>query len=111
MDFERLVVWQRAVDLSVQIYTHFGDSKDFGFKDQITRSSLSIPSNIAEGMARRSDKEKLNFINIAQGSCAELRTQIFIGIRINYIPDELGNVWIQETRELGSMLFGLANSI
>ena len=59
--------------------------KDYGFKDQITRSGLSIPSNIAEGFGWSSDKEKSNFLSYARGSCAELRTQAYIGIEIGYI--------------------------
>ena len=64
--------------------------KDFGFKDQITRSSLSIPSNIAEGMERSTEKEKARFLEIARGSAAELRTPIMIGIEIEYINKETG---------------------
>jgi four helix bundle protein len=54
------------------------DIKDFGFRDQITRAGLSIPSNIAEGYERNSDKELANFLNYAKGSAGELRTQIYI---------------------------------
>ncbi len=56
MKCERLDVWKRSCRQSVHIYKHFSDSKDFGFKDQITRSSLSIASNIAEGLEKESDK-------------------------------------------------------
>ncbi|QEP43511.1 four helix bundle protein [Ectothiorhodospiraceae bacterium BW-2] len=82
MRFEDLEVWKRSARLSAEIYKHFAESRDYGFKDQITRSGLSIPSNIAEGMERSSNKEKAHFLDIAKGSCAELRTQIYIGIEI-----------------------------
>ena len=78
-----------------------------GFKDQFTRSGLSIPSNIAEGFGRATDKDKSNFLNYAKASCAELKTQIYIGMEIGYIPKEPGKSWIQETIEIASMLTGL----
>ncbi|NOZ73987.1 MAG: four helix bundle protein [FCB group bacterium] len=109
--FENLDVWQRSVALSAKIYKYFKDSKDYGFKDQITRSSLSIPSNISEGYERESAKEKKYFYTIAKGSVAELRTQIFIGMKIEYIDKENGKEWIQESRELSAMIVGLINSI
>ena len=79
----------------------------YGFRDQITRSGLSIPSNIAEGIERSTIKEKKNFLNYSKGSCAELRTQIYIGIEIGYIPRDEGNIWTKETEEVSSMLNGL----
>lgn len=85
MKFEDLEVWKRSVRLSSELYKSFTDCKDFGFKDQITRSGLSIPSNIAEGSERSSQKDFIRFLHYAKGSCAELRTQIYIGIEIGYI--------------------------
>ncbi|WP_421555348.1 four helix bundle protein [Pseudomonas kitaguniensis] len=111
MDFERLVVWQRSRRLAVGVYRELADCRDFGFKDQITRSALSVPSNIAEGMERRSVKEKAHFLWIAKGSCGELRTQILIGSDIAYIAQPLADNWIAETRELSKMLCGLINKI
>ena len=85
--------------------------KDFGFKDQITRSSLSIPSKIAEGMERSTEKEKARFLEIARGSAAELKTQIMIGIEIKYINKETGEQWLKETKEISAMLIGLTRSL
>ena len=111
MPFENLEVWKRAKELSVSIYRSMANLKDFGFKDQITRSSLSIPSNIAEGMERSTEKEKARFLEIARGSAAELRTQIMIGIEIEYINKETGEQWLKETKEISAMLVGLTHSI
>ncbi|MGF1763360.1 four helix bundle protein, partial [Aliivibrio kagoshimensis] len=82
MRFEDLEVWKRSARLSAEVYKCFLKSKDFGFKDQITRSSLSISSNIAEGYERRSNKEFLLFLSYARGPSGELRSQIYIGIEI-----------------------------
>ena len=110
MRCERLDVWKRSCRLSVDIYKYFSTCKDYGFKDQITRSSLSIASNIAEGVEKESNKEKIRFIEIARGSTAELITQIYIGIEINYINKETGLLWIKEIHEISSMLIGLKRS-
>lgn len=77
------------------------------FSVQITRSGLSIPSNIAEGFGRMTDKDKANFLGYARGSCAELRTQIYIGAEIGYIDQKTGKHWISETEEITAMLTGL----
>ena len=107
MKFEDLEVWKRAVRLSADLYKQLRDMKDYGFKDQITRSGLSVPSNIAEGFERESQKECINFFSYAKGSCGELRCQTYIGVDIGYIPTDLGKKWIQETIEISSMLSGL----
>ncbi|WP_263079359.1 four helix bundle protein [Endozoicomonas sp. Mp262] len=111
MNFEKLEVWKRSARLSAQLYKELKRLRDYGFRDQITRSGLSVPSNIAEGMARNSSKEKVHFLSIANGSCAELRTQIYIGMEIGYIESQTGKSWLQDTREISSMLFSLSKSI
>jgi len=107
MRCERLDVWKRSCRLSVDVYKCFYSIKDYGFKDQITRSSLSIASNIAEGIEKESDKEKVRFIEIARGSGAELITQTYIGIEIGYIDKSTGINWVNEIREILKMLNGL----
>jgi len=108
--FEDLDVWKRSARLSAELYKELINLKDYGFKDQITRSGLSIPSNIAEGYERNTYKEKINFLNYAKGLAGELRTQIYIGIDINYIPKQKGKIWIKESEEITRMLFGLIKS-
>jgi len=85
MPFEDLEVWKRSARLSANIYKELAELRDFGFRDQITRAGLSIPSNIAEGMERISRKEQMRFLDIAKASCAEVRTQIWIGMEVGYI--------------------------
>lgn len=97
--------------MSSDIYLKLSNLQDYGFKDQLTRSGLSIPSNIAEGLERISDREKIRFLGIARGSLAEAQTQIYIGMKIQYINSNLGTIWIKELEEIGKMLTGLINSI
>lgn len=111
MKYEDLEVWQRSVDLSVVLYRFFSNTRDFGFKEQITRSGLSIPSNIAEGAERFSSKEKIYFFRVAKGSCGELATQIYIGIRADMIDAHAGGIWINEVKQIAAMLGGLINHL
>ena len=111
MKCETLDVWKRSCRTSVEVYKTLAELKDYGFKDQITRSALSIASNIAEGMEKESDKEKMRFIEISKGSAAELITQIYIGIEINYIDKEIGINWVKELNEILCMLSGLKKTI
>lgn len=109
--FEDLEVWKRSARLSAEIYKELLDLKDFGFRDQITRSGLSIPSNIAEGYERDTAKETANFLNYAKGSAGELRTQIYIGMDIGYIDHDTGKSWLNEAEEISRMLYGLIKNI
>jgi len=104
MNFEKLDVWKRASALSADVYIQLKNLKDYGFKDQITRSGLSIPSNIAEGMERETDKEVLRFLVIAKSSAAELVTQTYIGMKIDYIPKNIGKQWVAETKQISKMI-------
>jgi four helix bundle protein len=107
--FEELEVWKKSAALSAGLYKFFIKSRDFGFRDQITRASLSIPSNIAEGYERESRKEVINFLLYAKGSAGELRTQIYIGIKIGYIDKTTGKKWIAEAESISKMLQSLIN--
>jgi four helix bundle protein len=110
MRFEDLEVWKRLARLCADVYKGLGGLIDYGFKDQITRSALSVPSNISEGYERESMKEMINFLSYAKGSAGELRTQIYIGIEIEYIPQNIGKQWLNEVLEISKMLHGLIQS-
>ena len=111
MKFEDMDIWKRSARLSAELYKHFSGCRDFGFRDQITRSGLSVPSNIAEGSERGSKKDFIRFLHYAKGSCGEIRTQVYIGMKIGYISQENGKNWIQETRELSAMIVAFISSI
>ena len=111
MRYENLEVWKRSFRLSVNIHQLFAENKNFGFKDQICRSSLSVPSNIAEGLERETEKDKARFLVIAKGSIGELKTQIMIAIELAYIPIELGDTLASECEEIARMLGGFIKKI
>ncbi|HBE43582.1 MAG TPA: four helix bundle protein [Bacteroidales bacterium] len=106
-NFQELRVWQTAKVLAVKIYRLTNSSKlskDFGFKDQIQRSAISIPSNIAEGDELETDKQSVRFFYIAKASSAELLTQIIIGTEIGYIDKEEAEKLIEDCRIISVML-------
>jgi four helix bundle protein len=104
MKFEDMDVWKVAARLSVSVYRELAHLKDYGFRDQITRSGLSISSNIAEGLGRSTDKDKRNFLNYAKGSCAEFRSQTYIGIKAGFIDQAIGSTWVNESNNISAML-------
>lgn len=111
MKCERLDVWKKAARLSSDVYKAFKDCKDFGFKDQITRAGLSIPSNIAEGMEKESLKDQIRFLDIAKGSTAEFATQTYIAMDINYIGKSIGKEWVDRADHLIAMTTKLQQSL
>ncbi len=109
--FENLDVWKRSCQLSVRIYNLMKDSKEYSLKDQIFRSSISIPSNIAEGAERDSKKEFIRFLHISKGSAAELRTQIYIACRLKLINENDAMDIVNELKAISKMLHSLIKSI
>ncbi len=109
--FEKLEVWQRGRQLAVDLYRALSDCRDRGFKDQVTRAALSIPSNIAEGYERGSRKEYARFVRIAKGSCGELRTQLQIGREVGFLNEERAREFVSRATELARMLQGLIRSL
>jgi four helix bundle protein len=89
--FEELEVWKLSMELCSEIYKLTNTElfmKDFGLKDQIRRSAISVPSNISEGYERDSKNQFVYFLTIAKGSCGELRTQLKIARNLNYFEEE-----------------------
>ncbi|PKP09566.1 MAG: four helix bundle protein [Bacteroidetes bacterium HGW-Bacteroidetes-4] len=107
MQFEDLEVWKESMDLKESVYKTFANCKDYSFKDQIQRASVSIPSNIAEGFDRQTNKEFIQFLFIARGSCSELRTQLMFANRLGFIEEKTSEPYIEITRKLSAMLFNL----
>lgn len=109
-NFLKLRVWQLAKEIAVKIYrlTKSNEfSKDFGLKDQIQRSSVSIASNIAEGDELGTDKLAIRYFYIAKGSTAELMTQLIIANEIGYIDDLTRNNLVDDCDKISAMLSNL----
>ena len=81
--------------------------KDFGLRDQIQRSAVSIPSNISEGFDRKGNKEFIQFLYIAKGSCLELRTQLYIALETGTIDKSIGKDFIDKSKMISAMLYKL----
>ncbi len=109
--FENLEVWKRSCRITVELYKALEDCQDFGLKDQMTRAAVKIPSNIAEGAERRTPKEFCNFLAIAKGSAAELRTQLYIASKIALLPPELCREFTSELKEISAMLQKLISTL
>ncbi len=97
--------------MAVDIYGVFKECRDYGFKDQICRAAVSVPSNIAEGYERNSPRDFIRFLNIAKGSCGELRTQLYIAKELEYIDQDFFTDLLERSRAISAMLIGLIRSI
>ena len=109
--FEDLEVWKKSCRLAVTIYKLLRDCRDYGIKDQMLRSSISIPSNIAEGSERNSIPDFQRFLNIANGSAAELRTQVYISREVEILSKNDSKKIIQELKSISKMIQALKNSM
>ena len=111
---KKLNAWSDAVDLAQQIYRvteRFPSNEQFGLTSQIRRAAVSIPSNIAEGAARQTKKEFLNFLHIAKGSLSELDTQLEIARRLEYLDKARWETLDERLERIDRMLSGLVRSL
>lgn len=112
--FENLVVYQRSLDFVEHVYLllqKFPKEEVYSLGNQIRRASVSVPSNIAEGMSRFSDKEKIHFIEISYSSLMETYCQFNIAKRLNYISEEDLMAIIEEIKNIARPLSGLRKSL
>ncbi len=107
--FEDLIAWKKGQDLAVLVYNEFKNSKDYGFKDQICRASVSVSNNIAEGFDRSTKKEFSRFLYIAKGSCAEVRSMMYLATRLGYSSTETTTKIQNLTEEIAKIIRGLLN--
>src|SRR5690606_12231933 len=110
-NFKELVVWQKAVDLSVDIYecsNEFPKEEIYGITSQLRRSAVSIPSNIAEGSGRNSDREFSQFLSIALGSSFELETQLIIAQKVGFKIEEKV---FSEVHHIQNMIYKLKKTL
>lgn len=110
-EYKKLIVWGKSIDFCTDIYRvtrSFPSKEDFGITSQLRRASVSIPSNIAEGSKRSTDKDFRSFLRIAHGSGAEIETQLLIAYKLNYLDKkkyiELGDSLDQIMKMLGGLI-------
>lgn len=109
-----LLVWQKAmvlVTVCYEVSNQFPESERFGLTSQLRRAVVSIPANIAEGKARGTTKNFLNFLSIADGSLAELDTHLELAVRLNFVSRETQQTIQPRMDEIGRMLTGLRRSL
>jgi four helix bundle protein len=111
MNYENLDVWKLSRALAIDVYKTTTTIRDFGFKDQITRSALSVPSNIAEGFEKDYDKEKTRYLSIAKGSLGEFKTQADIGSEVGFIEKKHADFWMAESEKIARMIGALIKKI
>lgn len=112
--YKDLLIWQKAMNLVTKIYQTtqlFPKDEQFGLTSQIRRSSISIPSNIAEGFGRQGKNDYLKFLNISLSSLFEIQTQIEIAKNINYLNETDFSILYEDSRELERMLVSFINKI
>ncbi|MDH4232384.1 MAG: four helix bundle protein [Nitrospirota bacterium] len=112
--FDDLIAWQKARELTKQIYTVTGKKPfpaDFGLREQIQRATVSIMSNLAEGFERGISSEFHQFIVIAKASCAEVRSKLYTALDIGYITKEEFNVVNNLSAEVSRIICGLKVSV
>ena len=109
--FEDLEVWKRARVLTREVYRFTAGFKDWSLRDQMRRSAVSVAPNIAEGAERNANTEFIQFIGIAKGSAAELRTQLYLTLDLGLIANVEVTRMVDETKTLGAKLEALRKSL
>ena len=107
--FQEINSWQKARELSIQIYKEFSNLKDFGFRDQITRASVSIMNNIAEGYGRSNNKEFLRFLSYSKASTIEVQSMLILSQDLSYLTSEKFNQLYNLSEETLNLIGGFIN--
>jgi four helix bundle protein len=109
--FEDIIAWQKSKELTLLVYKSFDSSKDFGFRDQIQRASVSVMNNIAEGFERKTNNEFKHFCFMAKGSCAEARSMIILARDLEKISPEEFKMVYDLTIEISIIISGLIKTL
>lgn len=109
--FEDIIAWQKSRELSLLIYRIFIKNKDYSFCDQIRRATISVGSNIAEGFERNTNKEFRNFLYIAKGSCAEVRSMLYYAYDLKYIGKDECKKCYDLSIEISKLISGLIKTL
>ena len=113
-NFEKLIIWQKAMEIAVDVYTITSilpTDEKFNLIQQIKKCAVSIPSNIAEGAGRNHDKEFIQFLGMANGSTFELITQLILAKKLNLVKDEVIHPIIEKLTEVSNMNFAFQKKL
>lgn len=113
-NFKELKIWNRAMDMVVDVYKtteKFPSEEKYGITSQIRRSAVSVPSNVAEGAGKNSDKDFVRFLSIAQGSSYELQTQLILSQRLGFIKKENCDAIVNDISEIQKMNYRFQESL
>lgn len=109
--FRDLLAWQKARELTILIYRDFNNCKDYSFRDQIQRASVSVMNNIAEGFAKRSDKSFKHFLLISKGSLSEVQSMLILANDLGYISKEVRDSRFILAEETAKIMSGLIKKL
>jgi len=109
--FEDILAWQKAKELTLGVYRAFGENRDYSFRDQIQRASVSVMNNIAEGFERKGDREFQRFLYIAKGSAGEIRSMLYLARELKYITEDRCSELLELSKEISKMLYGFIKSL
>lgn len=109
--FEDIIAWQKAEKLTLSLYSLFKNSKDYGFRDQLQRASVSIMNNIAEGFERNTKNELRHFLYVSKGSCGEVRSMLHIALKLGYITEEAYKENKMLSEEISKILSGFIKTL
>ncbi len=109
--FEDLLIWQKAKVLTIDIFLLFENNRNFSFKDQISRASVSIMNNIAEGFERRSNKEFKQYLYYSKGSTGEVRSMLHLAKDFRYVSEEKYKDLVNISIEISKMISSLISKI
>lgn len=109
--FRDIIAWQKAFVLTIEVYKSLEQCRDYSYRDQIQRASVSIMNNIAEGSARQSDKAFCNYLSIAKGSCAEVESMLLLGSELGYFTSPNHEKLIEQCDQTARLLHGLMKKL
>lgn len=109
--FEDIIAWQKSQDFAVEIYSSFKESKDWDFRNQICRATVSISNNIAEGFDRSSNADFKRFLYMSLASCSEVKSMLIFAKRLEYLNEKTSKTLILQSEEISKIISGFIKSL
>ncbi len=109
--FEDIIAWQKSQDFAVEIYSSFKESKDWDFRNQICRATVSISNNIAEGFDRSSNADFKRFLYMSLASCSEVKSMLILAKRLEYLNEKTSKTLILQSEEISKIINGFIKSL